>query len=286
VHAKPHFPARLERGHTAGGLRAAARAFILIAILLELPLSAGASGARIDSELALSSRDLRAAIHALPNALQERILAHPDLFLRLLARVLDEPAELFVLVDKAHALPADYVPPDLVSPADYSLNANRSDVLLRKTIMGAAVQMSDAARADGVTLLFSSGYRSYETQRVVYQAEVAAYGQAAADRESARPGLSQHQLGTAIDLGSITDAFADTRAGKWLAAHAEEYGFSLSYPDGYESVTGYRHESWHYRYITRAGTRLQKEYFGDVQQYMLEFLDANWKMLEEKRRTH
>jgi D-alanyl-D-alanine carboxypeptidase len=112
---------------------------------------------------------------------------------------------------------------------------------------------------------------------------VKTYGQEMADRESARPGASQHQLGTAIDFGSITDAFAETRAGRWLVAHAWEYGFSLSYPQGYEGITGYRYESWHYRFITKAGVLLQRRYFGDVQQYLLEFLDANRAALEAKR---
>jgi zinc D-Ala-D-Ala carboxypeptidase len=258
--------------------------FLVAAFLLASPLTVAAAGSRISSEFTLSSGDFRSMIRLLPKSIQERILADQAGFLQLVARVLDERPDFFLLVDKAHGLPADYVPPDLVSLSDFSLEVSRGGLVLRRDIMTAAVQMSDAARADGVTLLFSSCYRSYENQRVVYQGEVAAYGQAAADRESARPGLSQHQLGTAIDFGSITDAFADTRAGKWLAARAEQYGFSLSYPDGYESVTGYRHESWHYRYITLAGTRLQKEYFGDIQQYMLEFLHANWNTLEKKRR--
>ena len=259
---------------------------LLVGAVLLLPSAAHASGARISSGFALSSRDVTAMIQPLPKSVQERILADTEGFFQLVARALDERPDFFLLVDKAHALPPDYVPPDLVSPADYSLSVSRRDVTLRKAIMDAAVQMSRAATADGVTLLFSSGYRSYEDQQSVYRREVETYGQAAADRESAHPGYSQHQLGTAVDFGSITDAFAATRAGKWLALHAEEYGFSLSYPDGFESVTGYRHESWHYRYITRAGTRLQKEYFGDIQQYMLEFLHANRKTLEEKRRSH
>ena len=91
-----------------------------------------------------------------------------------------------------------------------------------------------------------------------------------AERESARPGASQHQLGTAIDFGSITDAFAQTRAGKWLVAHAWEYGFSLSYPQGDEGITGYRYESWHYRFITKPGVLLQRRYFGNIQQYLLD----------------
>ena len=80
--------------------------------------------------------------------------------------------------------------------------------------------------------------------------------------------------------------------GKWqttarrlptLAAHAGEYGFSLSYPRGFEQLTGYRYESWHYRYITRAGTTLRREFFDDVQQYMLDFFHENQATLRVKR---
>ena len=35
----------------------------------------------------------------------------------------------------------------------------------------------------------------------------------------------------------------------WLAQHAAEYGFALSYPADGERVTGYISEPWHYRYI-------------------------------------
>lgn len=73
------------------------------------------------------------------------------------------------------------------------------------------------------------------------------------------------------------------RAGRCLAAHAWEYGFSRSYPQGYESITGYRYESWHYRYITKPGVLLQRKYFADIQQYLLEFLNQNRSVLEAKR---
>ena len=154
---------------------------------------------------------------------------------------------------------------------------------LRGSIMTAVLDMAAAAKAAGAALLFSSSYRSFDYQKSVYEREVKMYGQAAADRESARPGASQHQLGTAIDFGSITDAFAGTKAGRWLAAHAEEYGFSLSYPQGYEELTGYRWESWHYRFISRAAARMQKEYFDDVQQLLLVFLHDNRAVLEAMR---
>ncbi len=264
-------------------LSAVIRAFLFALALAFLPGRASATDAPVSPEFSLTIQDLGTLTAALPSAVQARILADPGPFLRLLSDVLDEPRDLLVLVDKSHLLPADYAPPDLVSLGRYPLSVSRGDLSLRKSIMPHVLALAAAARADGVTLLFSSSYRSYDYQKKVYEHEVKANGQQAADRESARPGASQHQLGTAMDFGSITDAFADTKAGRWLTAHAEEYGFSLSYPKGFESVTGYRHESWHYRYITKAGAQMQREYFDDIQQYLLEFLHDARASLEAKR---
>lgn len=264
-----------------------APAFLLIlaagAGLVFPPLAFGA-GARISAQFTLTQEDLRGMTASLPAPIQDGILARSRDFLQLAAKVLDEPEDYFLLVDKRHPLPADYTPQELVRLfKDYKLEISWTDVSVRKAIMPALIEMARAARRDGVTLTFSSGYRSYEYQISVYQREVKMYGKEKADRESAQAGMSQHQLGTAIDFGSITDAFADTRAGKWLVAHGGEYGFSLSYPRGYEDVTGYRYESWHYRYITRSGTLLQREFFHDVQQYLLEFLHENRATLQSTR---
>jgi D-alanyl-D-alanine carboxypeptidase len=242
-----------------------------------------AAGARAAPEFSQTTGDLRAMTSRLPRSVQERIVSGRREFLHLLSQVLDEPAELLVLVDKTHPLPPGYAPPDLVSLNGHQLSVSRTDLELRASIMTPALEMAAAARAEGAILLFSSSYRSFDYQKSVYEREVQQYGQAVADRESARPGTSQHQLGTAIDFGSITDSFADTKAGKWLASHAGEYGFSLSYPQGYEEATGYRHESWHYRFVGVPAARMQKEYFDDIQQYMLEFLHENRTALEAKR---
>jgi D-alanyl-D-alanine carboxypeptidase len=123
-----------------------------------------------------------------------------------------------------------------------------------------------------VTLVFSSAYRSYEYQAEVYARHVREMGQAAADRASARPGHSQHQLGTVVDFGSIDNSFAESMAGLWMAANAGRFGFSLSYPKGAEGQTGYDWESWHYRYVGKAAAALEAEYFG-LQHWMMVFLE-------------
>ncbi len=261
---------------------------VCCAMLLAHPLAgepATGAGRSISPEFTLSLEDLDRLTASLPSEIRSGILSRPAAFLHVIAQVLDQPPDLFVLVDKGHPLPADYVPPDLVSLKDYLLVTTWPRVMLRRSIMPAVLAMVRAAREKGVTLTFSSGYRSFDYQRGVYNEEVRLYGRETADGESARPGHSQHQLGTAIDFGSISDAFETTSQGRWVAKHAWEYGFSLSYPAGYEEVTGYRHESWHYRYLTRAGTLLQREFFGDIQQYFLSFLNENRVLLESRKVT-
>ena len=207
---------------------------------------------------------------------KQLILNNKEQFLADLNTVLELDKDfLLVLVDKTHFLQPDYVPEDLIPLKKNDLyNINRNDLSLRIPVEKALQVMSQGAKKDGLTLLVSSTYRSYDYQKKLFARYVAQDGEALAERYSARAGTSQHQLGTAIDFGSITDDFAETKQGKWLYAHAAEYGFSLSFPAGYEDVTGYMWECWHYRYIGKEACALQKKWFDDIQQYMMEFIDA------------
>ncbi|MBQ5998138.1 MAG: M15 family metallopeptidase [Treponema sp.] len=183
---------------------------------------------------------------------------------------------LYHLVDKKHSV-GEYAPKELVPLVKndfYSIN--RNDLSLRSDVEKALKIMSKAALQDGIRLLVSSSYRSYAYQEKVFARWVAIDGLEEAERESARPGTSQHQLGVAVDFGSITDDFAETPMGKWVYKNAAKYGWSLSFPKGYEDITGYRWECWHFRYIGVPACQMQKKWFCDVQQYMLEFIDF-WK---------
>jgi D-alanyl-D-alanine carboxypeptidase len=176
------------------------------------------------------------------------------------------------LVDKQHSLSPDYVPPDLVVLTDSQYRVGRAGMMLREVAAVSLNEMAAAARVDGVTLLASSTYRSYSYQEEVYNRNVRELGLEEADRESARPGHSQHQTGLVVDFGSIDDSFALTAAGRWILANASRFGWSLSFPDGYEAVTGYRWESWHYRYVGKELAAFIDNYFGGIQQYALRFL--------------
>jgi D-alanyl-D-alanine carboxypeptidase len=172
------------------------------------------------------------------------------------------------LVDKQHALPTGYEPSDLVDIK----NGSRAGLQLRRTASAALDEMAAAARRDGVTLIASSTYRSFQYQEGTYARNVKEMGRQEADRVSARPGYSQHQLGLVVDFGSITDAFARTAAGRWILVNASNFGWSLSFPQGYEALTGYTWESWHYRYVGRDITYFIDTWFGGIQQYALQFV--------------
>lgn len=223
---------------------------------------------------------------SIPNELIEKMNAQSSEFLLDLQNVLQKDTEnLLLLVDKENHLSPSFIPDDILPLSqNKSYKINRDGLSLRRCAEESLEKMAAAARADGVTLIVSSSYRSYEYQEKVYERNVRELGKEAADRESAMPGASQHQLGTAVDFGSITDAFADTAAGKWLSVHAEEYGWSLSFPQGYESVTGYRWESWHYLYIGKEAAAFQTKWFGGIQHYMIEFIDA-WKKQASSQKT-
>jgi D-alanyl-D-alanine carboxypeptidase len=218
----------------------------------------------------------------LPTVLSQKIQAAASVnsaFIDDLNACLAEDRHLRELVDKQHPLPPNYVPAGLVTLTGGSYRVNGEGLMLRKDAADSLSEMAAAARAEGIPLLASSAYRSYDYQEQVYNRNVREMGQEAADRESARPGRSQHQTGLVLDFGSIDDSFAQTAAGRWMAANASRFGWSLSFPDGYEAVTGYRWESWHYRYVGKNLAAFIDNYFDGIQQYALRFL-YEWEKLQ------
>jgi D-alanyl-D-alanine carboxypeptidase len=188
-------------------------------------------------------------------------------------------------LDWTYALPQTYVPPDLVDavtgssavptpfaveavgaaevlarlgdPAYSTLLADAPGVTIRKIAFSDLAALRSAASADGVKLVLLSTYRSYSLQVATFDYWVRIGGYAQALRTSARPGHSEHQLGTVIDFGDGSAApweyldWATTPSGSWLARHAAEFGFVMSFPRGATAVTCYDYEPWHYRWVGR-----------------------------------
>jgi zinc D-Ala-D-Ala carboxypeptidase len=254
--------------------------FQLVFILIGLLLTIGESSSEIPK--GTDPLSIRAALAKTPisrttiSSIQAQIDKIPDSFRRHLLTVLDDRKAdpmLLYRVDKTKALPDGYAPMDLSSLEGTDLSMTRGGLRLRKAASVALEAMNVAAKAEGIILLVSSSYRSYAYQIEVWNRGVTAEGEVETAASIARPGHSQHQLGTAIDFGSITDAFAQTPASLWLLKNAYRFGFSCSYPRGMSAITGYKWESWHYRYIGKAAAEMERVYFSGVQQYLLLFLE-------------
>lgn len=115
--------------------------------------------------------------------------------------------------------------------------------------------MVKKAKEDGLTIRATSGFRSYETQKNLYN-NALKVDEKRAKISIAKPGHSEHQLGTAVDItgptvkySSATSSFNDSAEDLWLRDNAHLFGFVQSYPKGKEETTGYRYESWHYRFV-------------------------------------
>ena len=213
------------------------------------------------------------AVSQLPEEMQGAILDNMDAFKADLAKVLAEESRFFIIADKSHLLTADYDPGELVPLDGKGIKVNKKGMKLEKVTFEALKRMMDDSSQEGLSLMVSSAYRDYKYQVGLYNYYISKYGKEKTDTFSAPPGASQHQLGTVIDFNDVENTFAGTKEEKWLTENAWKYGFSLSFPKGYEKVTGYDWESWHFRYVTRAGAELQKKYFNNIQHYMLLFLD-------------
>jgi D-alanyl-D-alanine carboxypeptidase len=171
--------------------------------------------------------------------------------------------DLLTLVTYEYGLGRDYQPADLVLLTDYF----PVDVTMgyptevRQVVIEPLVSLIQAMQQEGLRPRVLSGYRSYSSQAVAW----AKWNEKTPDTAavfSARPGHSEHQLGTTLDFGSPELAgiigtadmefhtyFYQTSEGEWLAAHAHEYGFTLSYPRDSLEITGFYYEPWHYRYV-------------------------------------
>jgi D-alanyl-D-alanine carboxypeptidase len=155
------------------------------------------------------------------------------------------------LVDTHFSLPHDYQPPDLQPVSKAGLSG---DYQVRRFVLGDLKALGAAADAAGNPLGIVAADRDYATQQKLYDERVAQFGRDAAQARTARPGHSEHQLGVAIDFRSADASDVDqnwdqTPAGSWMAEHAAEYGFVLSYPKHDEDITCYTYEPWHYRYF-------------------------------------
>lgn len=108
--------------------------------------------------------------------------------------------------------------------------AHRMGIPMRPDVALAFDRLAAAARADGVALTISSGYRSDAEQAALFAANPD-------PKWVAPPGQSLHRNATELDLGPES-------AYGWLAANAPRFGFVLRYA----------WEPWHWGYARSPGS--------------------------------
>jgi zinc D-Ala-D-Ala carboxypeptidase len=178
-------------------------------------------------------------------------------------KVVASPESITALVNKQFKLPDQYEPNDLVYPEVAFIFKEKSEKrMLRKEAATALEQLFAGAKKDNIPLAGVSAYRSFATQKALFDNYVKQDGEEKARTYSAVPGHSEHETGLAIDVSgsagkcAAQDCFAGTPEAKWLETNAAAYGFIIRYPKGKQAVTGYQYEPWHLRYV---GTKVAKE---------------------------
>lgn len=188
----------------------------------------------------------------------QRFLKGPDAEVRdtMAINLIQDPTNLLVLVNKQNSLEDDFKPSDLIVPnVPFSSGATEEERHLHKEAAQALEKLFQGASDSGYRLIATSGYRSYETQKNLYEDFVKQLGLEAAEYRAAQPGNSEHQTGLAMDITSSGfnyeqyNDFGETPGGKWVANHAYQFGFIIRYPEGKEHITGYQYEPWHLRYV-------------------------------------
>jgi D-alanyl-D-alanine carboxypeptidase len=171
---------------------------------------------------------------------------------------------VLTVLDRSYALDAGYAPSDLVAASAAGLSGSSGTKLVRGIVLEDLAALLAAAREAGVELGIESAYRSYASQAATLEIWTARLGPAAALLRTARPGHSEHQLGTAIDFtspgwsGRVGDWANESAEGAWMAEHAWEYGFVMSYPADAQSESCFAYEPWHYRWIGREAAARQR----------------------------
>ncbi len=157
-------------------------------------------------------------------------------------------------VDKWHFLTYDYQPTDLrVIPIQYRADGYQDrEMLLRQEALTALIKMLDSAEDQNIIIKCISAFRSADYQEKLYQRALEKEG--SDQQSSAKPGHSEHQLGTVVDVSSpeidykLFEAFSETKAYQWLDKTAWQFGFYISYTKENHLEKGYIWEPWHWRY--------------------------------------
>ena len=201
-----------------------------------------------------------------------------------------DPTDTLILVNKnnkAPAVPVTLVKPD-VQPTREAVSEN---IYMRPEAAAALEDLFEAAAQDGITLYATSGYRSYSTQKAIFERKLERMDEKQANASVAKPGYSEHQTGLAMDIEGettkgtgLTEAFGESPEGIWTAEHCAEYGFIIRYPKEKTNITGYIYEPWHLRYVVKEAAAEITELGVTFEEYILAVRSERIETMQEETR--
>lgn len=177
-----------------------------------------------------------------------------------------------------YPLPADYIPNDLIAASIFSIPTSKDPNIEEMKIRAAQIDdnttmpkmladLVGECQTEKERLSLRSGYRSYETQEILYN-------QTNHRGKVTRPGTSEHQTGLAVDIDVNGRLMRSTdKSYQCFEAVAWRFGFILTYPRDNDYLDADDpFEPWHWRFVGPQTALLYRE-TGPLG-YPLEFLAA------------
>ncbi len=205
---------------------------------------------------------LMLCLSALPGAAAENM---PEWEYPIEPEIINNFDQYITLANRTHLLDGSYVPGDLVN-VTVKRASGTGHMQLRQAASDALAAMFEAASEAGYTLYLKSAYRSYQTQKTMYNNRLEKmHGRD--DGLVSYPGASDHQTGLGADIlnyawtlkDGMNKEFAKTEEAQWMEAHCQEFGYVLRYMEDKEDITAIKFEPWHFRYVGK-----------EVAEYMME----------------
>lgn len=152
-----------------------------------------------------------------------------------------------------NSLPDNYTPENLTQIKG-GIETKGRVLCLDKDTNEALEKMAKDMEKENLEIVPTSAFRSFETQKFLFDDWHKTKDVTNNEEAVAKPGHSEHQLGTTVDLSAPGVGYDSAHRGfyltpeyKWLDSNAHRYGFVLSYPAN--KKTGYIFEPWHWRYV-------------------------------------
>lgn len=161
----------------------------------------------------------------------------------------EDPDSLLAYVNRHRYISRDYEPSDLVEMDDKYSNNYYGVNKLRSEAYEHFKEMVDDANAVGIEFVADTTYRSFDYQETVYNNYAYEHTREETEKYAARPGYSEHELGTAIDLSNVWYIEEGDEEYEWIRKNCWKYGFIMRYKKNTEDITKYAAEDWHIRYV-------------------------------------